>query len=150
MINGANDLMALLRLVSKSMVTGAITRNAIHSLIDATITLYSFRKVESMPNSDYLKKFNGLVKVFEHFGGEPGTIGGELIEPFKNPKISKFSNPFKFLDLRSSNSYLNGTLSGFLIFFQFNPIFALKVDFLIIISLLVIFTSKNQMFAPKR
>ena len=34
--------------------------------------------------------------------------------------------------------------------YQFGPILALKVDFLTIIGLLVIFTSKNQNFAPKR
>ena len=37
-------------------------------------------------------------------------VGGGLIEPFKNPKISKFSNPSQTLDLCSSNSYLNGAL----------------------------------------
>ena len=34
--------------------------------------------------------------------------------------------------------------------YQFDPILALKVGFFTIIGLLVIFTSKNQMFAPKR
>ena len=38
----------------------------------------------------------------------------------------------------------------FWIFYQFGPILALKVNFLTIIGLLVIFTSKNQNFAPKR
>ena len=41
-------------------------------------------------------------------------VGGELIEPLKNPKISKSSNTSKTLDLGSSNSYLNGTILGFL------------------------------------
>ena len=35
--------------------------------------------------------------------------GGELIEPLKNPNISKNSNPSQTLDFNSYNSYLNGT-----------------------------------------
>ena len=44
--------------------------------------------------------------------------------------------------LRSSYSYLNGTLFGFLKMIQFGPILALKIDFLTIIGLLAIFTTK--------
>ena len=77
-------------------------------------------------------------------------IGGELIEPLKKPKISKCSNPSQALDLSSSNSYLNGTLFGFFKQLPIRPYFGLKIDLLTIISLLVIFTSKNQFFALKR
>ena len=77
-------------------------------------------------------------------------LGGELKEPLKNPNMSKFSNPSQTLDLISSNSYLNGTVFGFLKILPIRSYFALKVEVLTIIGLLVIATSKNQMFAPKR
>ena len=75
---------------------------------------------------------------------------GGTHKAIKNPKILKFSNPYQNLDLSSSNSYLNGTLLGVLKVYQFGPILALKFDILTIIGLLVIFTSKNKIFAPKR
>ena len=39
---------------------------------------------------------------------------------------------------------------GFGEIYQFGPILAIKADFLTIIGILLIFTNKNQIFAPKR
>ena len=38
-----------------------------------------------MFNSDYLEKFNGLVEVFDHFGGKPGTIQNRISALIKEP-----------------------------------------------------------------
>ena len=38
-----------------------------------------------MFNSDYLEKFNGLVEVFEHFGGKPGTIQSRINALIEDP-----------------------------------------------------------------
>ena len=53
-------------------------------------------------------------------------VGGELIEPLKNHEISKFFNRSQTLDLRSSNSCLNGTYFGFLKFLPIWTYFGLK------------------------
>ena len=54
------------------------------------------------------------------------TIRGGTHRAIKNPKISKFSNTSQTLDLNSSNSYLNGTLFGFVEKLLIWPYFGLK------------------------
>ena len=72
-VNGSSDPLELLRLIRQSLFTGATTRKDVHALIDAESALYRFRQSERMTNSEYLEKLKGLIEVYEHFGGEPGT-----------------------------------------------------------------------------
>ena len=89
---------------------------------------------------DSLRDINGL---------RGHIVRGDLIEPFKNIKISTFSNSSQTSDLSSYNSYLNGTLFGFLKNFSIWPYFCLKSRIFDNYRSLVIFTSKNQSFTPK-
>ena len=91
-VNASSDPMGLLSLIRQSLFTGATTRKNVHALIDAEMALYKFKQGERMSNSKFLEKLKGLVEVYEHFGGEPGTnsqrVNEELQDTAANP-----SNP---------------------------------------------------------
>jgi hypothetical protein len=72
-INNSNDLMGLLQLIRTSMYTGATSKNAIHSLLDAQNKFFSFRQSSRMTNAEYLRNFTALADQVVHLHGDFGT-----------------------------------------------------------------------------
>ena len=98
-----------------------------------THNIYKYGMVTYITLNNVILIKNKYFQMHVNMGWMQLTLGGELIEPFKNPKFSIFSNTSQTLDLISSKSYLNGTFLDFWKIYQFGPILALKVDFLTII-----------------
>ena len=47
-----------------------------------------FRQSERMSNSDYLEKLRDLVEVYEHLGGEPGTLKARVNSLLIDPDLA--------------------------------------------------------------
>ena len=69
-INNSNNLMGLLRLIRTSMYTGATSKNAIHSLLDAQNKFFSFRQSSRITNAEYLRNFTALADQVVHLHGD--------------------------------------------------------------------------------
>jgi hypothetical protein len=72
-INSKSDVLALLKLIQKSMYTKSTNRHPIHALVDAETALHKFRQGDGMSNSDFLEKFKSLIDIYEHTGGDIGS-----------------------------------------------------------------------------
>ena len=72
-INGANDLIGLLRLIRTSMYTGATSKNPLQSLLEAQTKFLSFRQTARMTNAEYLRSFTALSDQVLHLHGDLGT-----------------------------------------------------------------------------
>jgi len=72
-INATNDLMGLLQLIHTSMYTGATSKNAIYSLLEAQNKFFTFRQTTRMSNADYLRNYTALTDQVVHLHGAFGT-----------------------------------------------------------------------------
>ena len=89
-INATNDLMGLLRLIRTSMYTGATSKNAIHSLLEAQNKFFTFRQTSRMSNADYLRNYTALTDQVVHLHGEFGTDEAYVTQRVE----SEYGDPF--------------------------------------------------------
>ena len=86
-VNTSLNVLDLLRLIRQSLYQRATRRQETHALIEAEITLMRFRQSERMSNSDYLEKLRDLVEVYEHLGGEHGTLKARIDSLLIDPEL---------------------------------------------------------------
>ena len=75
-LNQGNDVVGLLRLIKSSLFKKTTTRQYMHSIVDTEEALHHFRQGPKMSCREYQKKLIGLIEVYKHLGGEPGTTCG--------------------------------------------------------------------------
>jgi hypothetical protein len=64
--------MELLGLIRKSMYTGATSKDAVHSLIDAMDQFHTFKQTSRMDNAIYLQTFQSHIDAIDHLNGDFG------------------------------------------------------------------------------
>ena len=73
-ISTSNDVIALLKLIRRSLFSGATTRHTLHALQDAQNKFHSFHQTEKMSNADYLAQFKNLYDAMTALGSDNGVI----------------------------------------------------------------------------
>ena len=109
-INSKSDVMALLKLIQKSMYTKSTNRHPVHALIDAEAALHKFRQGEGMTNSDFLEKFKSLVDIFEHAGGDLGSSVSRYREYLLPEENENNNNDFKKAMAHCRDEYIGVAL----------------------------------------
>ena len=109
-INNDTDVVALLGLIRESLYTGQTVQNPGHSLQEAEEKLAAFHQGARMTNHAFLEKFNGLVQILEHFGGEPGQDTARIRRKLAEQGAADEQNPtqqeFRAAKSAARNEYL--------------------------------------------
>ena len=71
-LKSGSKVIDLLKLIRKSLYTGATRKNTCHSSQEAIEKIFNFKQGARMTNSTYLEKFKELMGMLEHFGIELG------------------------------------------------------------------------------
>ena len=100
-----HNLIALLRLIQRSLYSGTTTRNTIHALRDVYNRYQNFRQGPWMSNSDYLREFKALVTTVQQLGGELGVEASRVREQLDNDEtVMDTNNPSETEQTRARNA----------------------------------------------